>query len=641
MPSANRKPVVWAFSLSKLGPLLESVVPHYDGVAQIRVFQKGYDDALEVIRERAAAGESPDAIVCSGLSGAFLRDRAGLPAVLIAATGFDILHALARARRVSRRVGIIAFGEVPDELSQFRELYELPVDARAYASRQEAEASVAAMAAAGVEVIVGSGLVTDLAEAAGLKSVFLYTREAVHDALRRAIELARAARAEEAKREHIDALLAPLSEGVVAVDTDERVRSLNPAMARLLGKDASKARGAKLSSFAPGLSAARVLQSGAPEHETTQRLNGRLCIAHRVPLREHGVQVGAALLFQDANAGERAEKPTRPEPRARSFVARHRISDLVGSSAAAAQCRTLAERYARTDATVLVTGESGTGKELIAQGIHNASSRRQGPFVAVNCAAFAESLLESELFGYEEGAFTGSRRGGKPGLFEAAHQGTIFLDEIGDMPLAPQTRLLRVLQEREVTRLGSNEATPVDVRVIAATNRELKESVEAGGFRKDLYYRLNILHLHLPPMCERAADIPVVARHLLARALRRHGSPLEPEAILRALLPKLRHYKWPGNVREMDNVLERIAVICAEEGAFQALSSRQLAAVVPELFAKPSRAGAPAAFAESRRENDREIARRALAECGGNRAMAAERLGISRTTLWRKLGAKG
>jgi propionate catabolism operon transcriptional regulator len=640
MRSVSRKPILWAFSQSKLGQLLESVVPHYDAVAQIRVFQKGYDEAVELIRERAAAGESPDAIVCSGLSGAFLRERAGLPAVMIAPTGFDILQALARARRLASRVGLLMFGEVPAEVAQFRDAFGLSIDARSYSSREEAEAAVSAMATAGVEVIVGPGRVTDLAESAGLKSIYLYSREAVHDALRRAIEIARAARAEEAKREHIDALLAPLAEGVIAVDSEERIRSINPAMVRILGKDAGKSVGAKLSSLAPGLSAARVLQSGAPEYETAQRLNGRLLMAHRVPLREHGVQVGAALAFQDAGGSDRAERSQRSEARPRSFVARRRISDLVGSSAAVAQCRALAERYARTGATVLITGESGTGKELIAQGIHNASSRSQGPFVAVNCAAFAESLLESELFGYEEGAFTGSRRGGKPGLFEAAHQGTIFLDEIGDMPLAPQTRLLRVLQEREVLRLGSNEATPIDVRVIAATNRELEEGVAAGTFRKDLYYRLNILHLHLPPVSERAADIPVIARHLLARALQRHGSSMEADAVLRALLPKLRRYQWPGNVREMDNVLERVAVICAEEGAIQALSARQLAAVVPEIFGRARRESAAAPLAESRRETEREIAMHALEECGGNRAMAAERLGISRTTLWRKLGGK-
>ena len=177
----------------------------------------------------------------------------------------------------------------------------------------------------------------------------------------------------------------------------------------------------------------------------------------------------------------------------------------------------LAERYAATASTVLITGESGTGKELLAQGMHNVSSRQRGPFVAINCAAFPESLLESELFGYQEGAFSGSRKGGKPGLIEAAHRGTLFLDEIGDMPVSLQTRLLRVLQEREVLRLGATEPISIDIRIIAATHQDLSQAIEAGGFRSDLYYRLNILRLQTVPLRERSEDIADIARAILHR----------------------------------------------------------------------------------------------------------------------------
>jgi propionate catabolism operon transcriptional regulator len=637
MERAHRKPILWAFSLSKLSTLLESVAPQYDAVAEIRVFRKGFDEALETIRALTrGAGEEVDVLVSPGGSGAFLRERSGLPVVVITPTGFDILQALSRARRLSRRVGIVTFAEVPRALEQFKEEYGVELEARAYTSRDDAEAGVRDLAERGVEVVVGPGIITDLAEQAGLRSVFVYTLDSVHDAVRRAIEIARVARAEEARRERTDAILSHLGEGVVAVDNDERIQSINPAMQRLLGITADKAIGARLSSVAPAVSLARVLESGAEQVEVVQKLGQRLLVTNRIPLREHGVQTGAVLTCQDASAIERVDRSLRSEHRPRRFVARYELSDLVGESAAIVHCRTLAGRYARTEATVLLTGQSGTGKEVLAQGIHNTSARRPRPFVAVNCAAFPEALLESELFGYEEGAFTGSRRGGRPGLFETAHTGTIFLDEVGDVPLALQTRLLRVLQEREVLRLGSNDPTPVDVRVIAATNRDLGACVADGTFRKDLYYRLNILHLHLPPLAERPGDVPVIAAHLLARALRRHRSALDAREVLGKLLPRLGRHAWPGNIRELENVLERVAVLCSEATTVRGPTLRELSSVVPELFHDAARARS-GTLSAARREGDRERILRTLEECDGDRTAAAKRLGIGRTTLWRKL----
>jgi propionate catabolism operon transcriptional regulator len=637
MPRTHRKPIVWAFSLSKLNALLESVVPHYDAIAEIRVFRQGLEEALETIRRLTRAGEPVDVLVSAGWSGAFLRERAEMPVVVVTPTGIDILQALSRAREGARRVGIVTYGAVTQELEQFKGLYGLEIEQRAYTNREDAEASIRDFVARGVEIVVGPGLVTELAEQAGLKSVFLYSRDSVHDAFRRAIEIARVARAEEARRERIDAILAQLAEGVVAVDNDERIQSINPAMQRLLGVAADRAIGARLATIAPTLSVARVLERGAEEIEVVQKIGRRLLVTNRIPLREHGVQTGAVLTCQDATAFERVDRSPRSEQRPRRFVARYAIADLLGDSVPAAECRALAERYARTDATVLVTGESGTGKEIIAQGIHAASARRGRPFVAINCAAFPETLLESELFGYEEGAFTGSRRGGRPGLFEAAHSGTIFLDEVGDVPLPLQTRLLRVLQEREVLRLGSNDPTPVDVRVIAATHRDLAACVADGTFRKDLYFRLDILPLRLPTLADRRDDVPTIATHLLARALRRHGASLRAEEILARLLPHMTRYAWPGNIRELENVAERLAVLHAEVDRAEAVSARQLASVVPELFGV-GRAGAGSeSLAERRRDTDRERVLRMIEACGGDRALAAKRLGIGRTTLWRKL----
>jgi propionate catabolism operon transcriptional regulator len=608
-------------------------------VAEIRVFHKGFQEALETARELMRSGAEVDVFLSGGANGAWLRKHAPVPVAVITPSGFDILQALASARRISRRIGIVTFGGVAPELKHFREQFHLEVEQHAYTSVDDAETAVRALAERGVEVIVGPSLVTELAERAGLKSVFLYSETSVREAIDRALEMARIARVEEARRARVDAILRHLHEGVVAVDRQGRVEAMNPAMERLLGIAAERSVGEPAARVAPELGLARVLETGQPELEHIQRLGARTLVMNRIPLREQGVPTGAVVTCQDASAIERVDRSLRSHHRPRRFVARYRLSDAIGSSPPLRRARSLAERYARTDVTVLITGASGTGKELFAQGIHVASARRNRPFVAINCAALPESLLESELFGYEEGAFTGSRRGGKPGLFEAAHTGTLFLDEVGDLSLPLQTRLLRVLQEREVLRLGASDPTPVDVRVVAATNRDLEQSVAERAFRMDLYYRLNILKLHLPSLAERPDDIPALATELLGRALVQHGAERHRDTALRLLMGRLVRHPWPGNVRELENVLERVAV--AYGHASGPIDLGELRAVVPELFA--SGRGLPAAAGTldgARRREEQQHILRALRECQGNRSEAARRLGIGRTTLWRKLNER-
>lgn len=303
-----------------------------------------------------------------------------------------------------------------------------------------------------------------------------------------------------------------------------------------------------------------------------------------------------------------------------------------------------AKFYAHSPSTVLLEGESGTGKELFAQGIHNESARRNGPFVAVNCAAIPESLMESELFGYAEGAFTGARRGGKAGLFELAHKGTLFMDEIGDMPLRLQAFLLRVLEEKSVTRVGQGMNIPVDVRVICATNKDLYCLVKEGLFRADLYYRLNVLRLIIPPLRERPEDAAAILGHLFNTLPQNLGRP-HPHVENRAM-QRLCAYPYPGNVREMRNLVERLVATCRNGVITEAAVAAQLGQAPA---ADGGAAPPPSALLPVPREHpqgegilDRETRRliaQTLEECGNNRTEAARRLGISPTTLWRKLRA--
>ncbi len=297
-------------------------------------------------------------------------------------------------------------------------------------------------------------------------------------------------------------------------------------------------------------------------------------------------------------------------------------AEFVTSDPATLAVLDMVDRVAGRDVAVLVTGESGTGKELVARRLHERSQRAAGPFVAVNCAAVPEALAESELFGHERGAFTGADRV-REGRFEEADRGTLFLDEVGELPASLQSKLLRVLEERVVRRLGGREERAVDVRVVAATNRDLEEEVERGEFRRDLYFRLAVVPVHLPPLRDRRGDVAVLTRHLLGVLATRHGVPVP--ALEPAAAEALERYSWPGNVRELRNVLERAVVV--RGGAVVRVADLALPA------ARSPGGGVPLDL-DSR---EREAALEALRRSGGNRDAAAKLLGISVRTLYYRL----
>jgi nitrogen regulation protein NR(I) len=326
---------------------------------------------------------------------------------------------------------------------------------------------------------------------------------------------------------------------------------------------------------------------------------------------------------------------------------------LIGRSPVLEQVFAVIEKVADTPSTVLITGESGTGKELIARAMHNHSSRAQGAFIKINCAAIPKTLMESELFGYEKGAFTGAV-GSKPGRFELANGGTLFLDEIGEIPVEMQVKLLRVLQESEFERVGGIKTIKVDVRLVTATNRDLQKEVQAGAFREDLFYRLNVVPIHLPPLRERAGDIPLLAEHFLSKfneRLRKQITGFEPEALRRLVA-----HPWPGNIRELENVLERTILFCegpviraGDLPAEIAGAVAQVNAPAAPMSTAPTSAPVSAASADGRASSLKEIVRqeterverelimRALDETGGNVTQAARKLKISRKSLQNKM----
>ncbi|MGQ9531894.1 MAG: sigma-54 interaction domain-containing protein [Desulfotomaculales bacterium] len=353
---------------------------------------------------------------------------------------------------------------------------------------------------------------------------------------------------------------------------------------------------------------------------------GNRCLITCRPVRKAGGEAfGVVVILKETG---RVKRVVQRMAGARAY---YTFEQIVGRNARFRQTVELARMAAESPSNILLVGESGTGKELFAQAIHNASVRRSGPFVALNCAAVPRELIASELFGYAEGAFTGARKGGNPGKFELADGGTIFLDEIGEMPPELQAVLLRVLEERSVVRVGGNEVIPVDVRVIAATNTDLRAAVERGTFRKDLFYRLNVITIEMIPLRERKDDLPLLCRAFLSRANARLGKNLQgfDPAVERLFA----EYAWPGNVRELSNVIEYAANL-----------SRGPTITVEDLPVQFRRGDGEgpreAGLAGSLVDFERSLISATLARHAGNKTRAARDLGIARSTLYRKLKKK-
>ena len=459
----------------------------------------------------------------------------------------------------------------------------------------------------------------------------------------------------------LEEVLAGAGEWMVVVDANGIVTMISEEYAEFNGTTVADAVGKHVTQVIENTRMHVVAKTGVAEIGERMTIHGRALIVNRIPLKDGDRVIGASgrVVFKTVEQLRKlASKMNLLKSKVKYYEeelthlrgARYTFGSIVGAGAAITAAKAEAERASRTDSTVLLRGETGTGKELFAHAIHAAGSRRAGPFIKLNCAAVPAELLESELFGYEEGAFTGARRGGKPGKFELAAGGTLFLDEIGDMPLPMQAKLLRVLQEKEVDRLGGTGSRRLDLRLIAATGRNLEEMVGQGTFRADLYYRVNVIPIRIPPLREHPEDLGAIAEAFLARLSADTG---EPKRRLSAeLLEILRAHPWPGNVRELQNGLERAVAMSPREvlrpehfpahllrfvhGVRKEATPGTAVAEGEETWARP-----PGSLASVKAEAERSAILSALAAVGGNRTKAAELLRIHRVKLHEKIRRYG
>ncbi len=576
-----------------------------------------------------------DVIVSRGGTAAGLKKKNYLtPVVEIPVTVADLTYSIEQAISEHGPLPIGVVGTINTIRAVFYMEQRFPVPVKGYATNsvniRDLIDGMKRAVADGCKLILAGHNVCHYCAENGIPAGLIYSsKESVFLAITEAKRCANVSHVERENSTITRSVIDHVQEGIIAVDQQNLIRIFNPAAEKMLGRKAQDCIGHPVNLVLPEGRLSAILSSDEPYTNTTVRFNGNSLTLSSVPMSLDGRRIGTLVSFNPSEQRATTEADNRTSERTRTsgHTAKYHFDDILGDSPAVSAAIHQSRRFARVDSNILLYGETGTGKELFAQSIHNESERANEPFVAINCAAIPENLMESELFGYEAGAFTGANKGGKAGLFEAANNGTIFLDEISEISTALQSRLLRVIQEREIRRIGANRVIPINVRIICATNQNLMELIRQKRFREDLYYRLKVLSVQLPPLRSREGDVQLLMQHYLTYYARKFGKgsiSISPEAA-RAMAA----YSWPGNIRELRNISEQLAVLCDSD----VITMEDIAAVLPV-----SAAASPAAFEPDAMDLG-SLQRRQIIEVlsrTSSRKKAAELLGISKTTLWRK-----
>lgn len=621
------KPTIAVMSYGVLTSLIEknkNKLPK-SNLVDIEIINVPHYESL-IIAQEMEKKQKADVFISFGNS--LLSRYIKSPVVEIKATEFDVFMALHKAKKRSDIVVIIThINNKIIYLKEISDMFKFTIKQYTYDNNNEVEGILKQVINQGIHSVICTGYVYEIAQKLEIEPILIYSDYIVIRALETAVKIAISKKKESERAERFQMIMDFAHEGIIATDINGNITMINPMAEKIINIKREGSLGCPIQKIIPDVRLINVLQSKKPVINQLQTIGNIKIVINIAPIIVDDIIVGTVATFQDVTTIREAEEKIREKAYKKGLVAKFRLDDILGSSELIINTKKKALLYAKSDSTILITGESGTGKELFAQGIHNASNRAKRPFVAINCQALPDNLLESELFGYEEGAFTGARKGGKPGFFEIAHGGTIFLDEIGEMSPRLQSRLLRVLEEHEVMRIGSVRIIPVNIRVIAATNINLWEAVNQGKFREDLYYRLNVLELNVPPLRLRKNDIPL----LVAKFLSEFRKDLKENEVTKILNHLLNHrafylYDWPGNIRELKNFVERFSVLFTGD-------AKDISSLVSSLLDN---------YFERQIKPDEtsieyEEIYSVLKKVRGNKTEAARKLGISRTTLWRKL----
>jgi transcriptional regulator with PAS, ATPase and Fis domain len=612
-----------------------------------------YEEVLEKAVHLACQlkKDETDCIISRGATGILIKNNVSVPVILVQISTFDVLQALYKAKNLGKKIAYFEhfMRKNSHALQQIFEILNLStddVDIFYYKDVKSIESQVETAARRQAEVAVATGHCTlRMAKQRGMHGVMISsTRDAVIDAFQRAIDLIITRRNDQKLAKLLKTVIDNSDTGIIVLDERKKISHFNTTSEKLFRIKKEEAVGLALKDV-PNISYEfkDYIENNSNIPAQMVNIGGNKIVVNSIPLLNEEAPFGVMLSLEGVNKIQLLEAKIRKELYARGLVSRYSFGDIVHRSSAMKRIIESARRYAKTRSTVLIYGESGTGKELLAHSIHEASPCCDGPFVAVNCAAIPETLLESELFGYSEGAFSGAKKGGKLGLFELAHGGTIFLDEISEIPLLLQARLLRVLQEKAVRRVGDDKIIPVDVRIIAASNQDLSRLVADNRFRIDLYFRINVLSINVLPLRERKEDIFALLEAFIKRSRFANHTSL---SLFEQVRKELEDYSWPGNIRELENFVERFLVLSEEASDPAAILQSQIRGLYSMGNEYLGIADEPVSSDKTTlsikvgtlEDMEKEILEKMQQLYPSEKkASLAQQLNISRTTLWKKL----
>lgn len=622
------KPILIVAPHTKIEYTARKAADNYDDVT---VKLALLDSAIEVVKE-AEKNEVEVIISRGGTANLIKKTVPSIPVIEIKVSPYDLFNAINIAKKYGKNIYIIGFKNVIDHVQLLGPILDININAYQMENEEDGKRYIRNLVSSGekVDAILGGTLAENLALEYNIPTVFLETSTAAIDtSINEAKRILKATRNEKEKSERFKSILQYINEGVISIDSDGKITTFNSAARKIMKISGKDLIGLPINEITSNTKLIEVMEKNKPILGQILLMGKTQVLANILPIVIKDKTFGAVATFQDISKIQEYEQRIRAKFLDKGHVAKYSFSDIIGNSDAMVKAIEKAKKYCDNNGTILITGESGTGKEMFAQSIHKESPRKNGPFVAVNCAAIPKTLLESELFGYEEGAFTGARRAGKSGLFAEAHGGTIFLDEIGEIDIELQPRLLRVLQEREIRPVGSTKVIPIDIRIIAATNKNLLEQVEQGAFRSDLYYRLNILKLKIPALRNRNGDIELLSKYFVNKISAKYNKDVKLSS---KAINKLKIYDWPGNIRELENVIENLVVLCDDtitEDDFEELMDQEHVTEQNNFFIDEN--------AETLEDIKKKYILKILSQCDNNQTLAAEILGISRTHLWRLL----
>ncbi len=590
------------------------------GYRNIEVIQGEMIQGLNIAREAIKKGVR--IIVTRGGTYKLIKEYLNIPVVEIKVSAFELIESIEKVNDIDKCIGVVGYNNVVSGFDVLSKVIKYDIKKFELKNEEDIYDLVEKNKKIGIKTYIGDSNLSRIIEDLDCKGIIISSsEESILTAIQEARRIRDAIKIEKHKSKQIELITQFVNDGVMAIDYKSNITFFNKSAEKIFNFKAEDVIGKRISDVIKNSTLHEQIKNPKIIVGSIQNIGKGIIAISQAPIIVDGEVKGAVATFQDVTEVQRLEYKIRKKLSESGFEARYNFEDIIYSSNSIKECIEMAKEYSKYDSPVLITGPSGVGKELFCQSMHNYSNRRNGPFIAVNCAAISPTLIESEFFGYEEGAFTGARKKGKPGVFELAHNGTIFLDEISEIPKELQGRLLRVLQEKQVMRIGGDKVIPIDVKVICASNRDLREMMRNNLFRKDLYFRIGVLTLDIPSLNDRRADIIKLAEHFINKySLKHNKKPIKMNEDVKNILLS---YDYEGNARELEGIIEKCVVISSFNWIIKENREERYNNEFKQIV--------------DLKTLERKYISKIYNQTGKSTKKTCEILNIDRSTLWRKL----